>query len=229
MKAIVTSLIVLISSTVGYTQSLSKKAIREELLKNESAKNSNSTLHNLIDSDASLNVNAKKVVADLIALKVDTLSFFKIVSSGFIASDSCFKGKSPYHFLLFWKYQGKYYIQQFTQNSQSQQLQVDSIWSIKFFERHFYTLQKEQILPVIYGAQKDGSRIKFDGSIEMHENKYSIYAQVRKDMKYVAFGQSDIEDEKSLFHMDNISTELFHWIKIIKAEADTFKPLLSIQ
>lgn len=66
--------------------------------------------------------------------------------------------------------------------------------------------------------------VEYDGNIFFHDKNYTIFCQLNNNFKLLNFGQSDFTNEKSLFYLDNISTESFHLYKIVEAEVKTLLP-----
>lgn len=222
-------LLLLTTPFVCSSQSMTKKEIANYLIKFQPLGNSDSLLNGMVEKDDNLNLEIKNCISYFKSSNIDTFGFFNTYSPGFTSTNSCFTGMMKSNLFLFWISNDKFYVQHFTHSCKSEKMQIEKLYGLNFFKENFFSIDSERIFPVIYSAKLDNNNIKFDGEIIMHEKKYVIYCQAKGNKKFLSFSQNDIENQKGLFYLDNISTSHFHLYKIMQAEANLWKEILPIR
>ncbi len=160
------------------------------------------------------NKDFDSAIKNLTRTNIDTFVFFKIASIGAINKNDL----PNYRCYLFWQSNGKFFAQQFTDKMTSRSFLIDESPLMSFFIENNNKLKRDYIMPPIYSAKREGTKIEYESAIQFHENNYIVFCQLGKKFKSIQFGQSYFKDEKSLFYLDNISTFSFHWFTIAEAE-----------
>jgi hypothetical protein len=160
-----------------------------------------------------------KIIYHIDSLKkagVDSLIVYSVSYPGYaFRIDSCASkyGTSAY---LIWKRQGKVLIEKFKgkcysvfDNDKSQDI-------FTFYDTHHSQLNEEIIMPIIYSGQtSDKNGITYTTSMSFHEPKYSLYYDINTSYNSLTFGESELEDKKSLFYNYNLNLAVFHWWTLI--------------
>jgi len=198
----------------------------QEITKQEIVANWSSVKKTLTMQEILSQIENKDVDSAINNLKnknIDTFIFFKVASIGAIK-----KNNSPnYRCYLFWQSNGKFFAQLFTDKMTSLSILIDDSPLMSFFIENNDKLKDDYIMPPIYSAKKVGAKIEYESGIQFHDDNYIIFCQLGKKLKSIQFGQSYLNDEKSLFYLDNISTFSFHWFTIAEAEIKLLKKSFS--
>ena len=147
---------------------------------------------------------------------VDSLIVYSVSYPGYAFKiDSCTSkyGTSAY---LIWKRQGKVTIEKFTGQCYSVLDNDKSQGIFTFYDTHHSQLNEEIFMPIIYNGQtNDKNGITYTASMSFHEPKYSLYYDINTSYNLLTFGESELEDKKSLFYNYNLDLAAFHWWTLI--------------
>ena len=147
---------------------------------------------------------------------VDSLIVYSVSYPGYAFKiDSCASkyGTSAY---LIWKKQGKVTIEKLKGQCYSLINNDKSQDIFTFYETHHSQLNEEIIMPIIYSGQtNDKNGITYTVSMSFHEPKYLIYYDINTSYNLLTFGESELEDKKSLFYNYNLDLAAFHWWTLI--------------
>ena len=147
---------------------------------------------------------------------VDSLIVYSVSYPGFAFKiDSCASkyGTSAY---LIWKKQGKVTIEKFKGQCYSLIAHDKSQDIFTFYDTYHSQLNEESFMPIIYSGQtNDKNGITYTGSMSFHEPKYSLYYDINTNYNSLTFGESELEDKKSLFYNYNLDLAAVHWWTLI--------------
>ena len=79
-------------------------------------------------------------------------------------------------------------------------------------------------MPAIYSGDVDTSdKYSFIETWVDHEPKYFLYFSFGKDYRAIEFAENDLQDDKNLFHQDNLNSKIYNWWQVIKNQTDKIK------
>ena len=195
------------------SQSLTKRQIYNEWVKSYAELNKDSFLLRVTQYDSLYQTDFINTMKRLKKNHIDTFGFIKITSIG-QTKKAIGRGSRIY---LFWQAEDKYYLKLFC-DSMLKEVSIEDSKFITFFKEHYDEIEKDYLLPPIYTIMKDRNKVEYSEGVKFHEKRYTLFCQLGEKNRSYEFGESYINDDRSLFYVDNISTSLFHWFVIANAE-----------
>jgi len=202
-----------------FGQTMTKKEIYTNWTDSNKSITEKEVLSNTTQQTLSRNKDFDSAIKKLLKENIDTFCFFKIFLIGNLKKNNL----SNYEYYLFWLYNGKFFVQKFTEKMASEKLIIDESHLINFYIENEERMKQDYIMPPIYSGKRKGTKIEYESAIQFHEKNYIVFCQLGKKFKSIQLGQSYFKDEKSLFYLDNISTFSFHWFTIAEAEVKLLK------
>ncbi len=163
-----------------------------------------------------LNTKLRYQISSLKQLGIDSIVIYSFSYPGSSSKiDSCISKYSTVAYLI-WKQQAKVSVRKFNGVCQFDiaNNKFDDIFT--FYDSHYSYLRDEMFMPIIYSAQiTDSNTITYSESISFHEPKYSLYYDISSTYNFFSFGESELNDNRSIFYSYNISLNVFQWWKLI--------------
>lgn len=175
----------------------------------------------IYNEDSLTNSILIKFVDSLKITGVDSIIIFTTGYPGSVLDRTCVSGYIPYDIFIFWNKSGEVFSQSFNSNCRLSYKRVKA----QLFDLHKTISQnefRETFMPVILsGYQQIDGNIFYEMSMISHEPFYTFYYSVGNDSHSYHFSESDIEDQKSLFHWHNLSLSAYKWWDVVKRQIDS--------
>jgi hypothetical protein len=171
-----------------------------------------------INFDTSLNMKIYTALENLHQLQIDTLGFFISAYPGFIAKDSCDKGRNyPVKTFIFWQYKGNYFFKLIRNICDFNPQQSDSISIFfDFYKNNLKQISTEYIMPVIFKGEIDCTgNFTYEYSESFHQPEFFLFCQIGKDFKFLKFTQDDLTNKENIFYEYNINSKSYLWFNKI--------------
>jgi hypothetical protein len=162
-------------------------------------------------SDSNLNSNILKSLNILKVKNIDTLGYFSISYPFTINEDRTIHESYTTTIHLFWQENGLIFVEKFSNNFNYGIIQSDSLKSIfSFYAQNCNDINGEYIMPVIFSGKIDSSgNFSYSGPTFFHEGDFSIFLQIKNDVKFLNFSNSDLTDQTSIFYNYNVNSKSY--------------------
>ncbi len=141
----------------------------------------------------------------------DTVGVFFISQHGTVSLDRCHNGNIPSDIYVFWRNFGRVYLQEMTNHCVEPPEEIKEETFFDFFEKNKKEIAKEEILPVITGARKEGEEIIYNQVITSHEPSYLLFCKLGDFSKTLFFSENGITNSQGLFYTDNLNSKSYQW------------------
>jgi len=169
--------------------------------------------------DRQTNYIASRLIDSLRNLKIDSIIVYSISYPGSIAKSKCINGLYPVHTYLIWKSNRQTTIKKIEGKCFFEEQNINSTALFDFYDKNQQQVARDFIMPAIYSGQVDtNGTFSFIETLAYHEPKYFLYFSFGEYVRVIEFAQNDLQDEKSLFHQDNLNSKLYLWWQVIKEQ-----------
>lgn len=153
----------------------------------------------------------------LINQDIDTIGVFMKDYIGFASNDSCDCDIDPWTGRIFWIDKKILYSQDIQACCVSVQEKNDSIEFFQFFSSNKEKINQEVIFPVVKSIKRhQNGKISPIVTILNHDINYSIFCKYGQDKTYLSFDLDEIENEISIYHIENRNSQINLWRKLIE-------------
>jgi len=172
----------------------------------------------IMGSDTVLYQKTKQLIDSLHSSNIDSIIIYTIGLPGYFASGKCLTGSYPITSHIIWKMNNEVFTQMFEGKCSSKISKISNSELFTFYDTNISVMMTETFMPRIYGAELSNNNVHFSMTFINHEPQYSILYKIDRKFKSLNFTESDLEDEKSLFHNHNLNLKGYTWWTMIKKE-----------
>lgn len=196
-------------------KSLDKKEIFDNWVSAEAVINlsRHDGLSKILRFDTILNNRIYNELNWLQQLRVDTIGFFISTSPGYSNKDTCMNIPYPSKIYIFWQSKGEYFLKRLSTKCDYGYRRIDTLASIfRYYSENLEQINEEYIMPVIYkGEITSDGKFVYSGSTSFHDPHFTIYCQLKDNVKYLNFSEYSYTNKGSIFYKDNIMSKSYYW------------------